>query len=330
MSAFTNARALAREAATDDEPFELFRGFGEVFIALGVGLLGAGLWGMSFLSSAGVLIFGLIGAATAWGLAEHLTRRRRMMLPSILLALGWVFSLEMIVVYLLTTYADNIEFAIVAIPVSAGLAALVFYARFLLPFSLAIIAGSALAAVLTIVNLLDPGSNLQFAEFGPAAFFDITQSTSIGVALLIFGIATFCVAMRYDLADPYRMGRKSTCAFWLHMIAAPAIVNTVLLTLYNLGSAFGVIALLAMVAVLSVVALVIDRRSFLVSALIYVGLLLFLAADALEGAAAPLAMLVLGVFVVTLGAGWTRARSWLMHVLPLGKFKFNLPPAASV
>ena len=71
----------------DDEPVELFRGFSEIFVTLGLSLL----WG-------GAL--GLIGLSVSWmfahfcclvlclGLARYFTLMRRMSLPSIALALG--------------------------------------------------------------------------------------------------------------------------------------------------------------------------------------------------------------------------------------------------
>ena len=77
-------------AQVGDEPFELFRGLNDVFVAVGVAALGLGLWllGLAF-GDAGP---GLLGMAGAWALAEYLTRIRRMTLPSLLLAIGFVAS----------------------------------------------------------------------------------------------------------------------------------------------------------------------------------------------------------------------------------------------
>ena len=39
--------------------------------------------------------------------------------------------------------------------------------------------------------------------------------------------------------DPHRLRRWSASGFWLHMLAAPALVNTIVLTLYNYGGTVG-------------------------------------------------------------------------------------------
>jgi hypothetical protein len=50
---------------------------------------------------------------------------------------------------------------------------------------------------------------------------------------------TFAAAMYFDLKDPQRVTRYSACGFWLHIAAAPALVNTVAVTLLNQGNLSG-------------------------------------------------------------------------------------------
>lgn len=75
--------------------------------------------------------------------------------------------------------------------------------------------------------------------------FDLGDSAGFGVATLGFGIAAFAAAMWFDTRDPYRLGRHSATGFWLHVLAAPALVNTVALTLLNIGGTAGIVALTA-------------------------------------------------------------------------------------
>ncbi len=58
------------------------------------------------------------------------------------------------------------------------------------------------------------------------------------------------------------------------MLAAPALVNTVALTLYNVGGGAGIASLSVALALIAVLALVIDRRSFLTAAIGYIAVLI--------------------------------------------------------
>jgi hypothetical protein len=75
-------------------------------------------------------------------------------------------------------------------------------------------------------------------------------------------------------AIPHRLGRHAATAFWLHMLAAPALVNTVALTLYNSGGGRRDRASGRALVVITLLALVIDRRSFLTAAIAYIALVI--------------------------------------------------------
>ena len=79
--------------------------------------------------------------------------------------------------------------------------------------------------------------------------------------------------------------------------------------------------MLGFLLVIGVVAVVIDRRSFLISG---AGFSVALAATLFEGGAA-VAILILGLALVLLGAGWERLRARLMTALPDFPGKSNLP-----
>ena len=71
----------------DDEPFEFFRGFSEIFVTLGLSLLWGGALGLIGLSVSWVFAH-FCGLILCLGLARYFTLMRRMSLPSIALALG--------------------------------------------------------------------------------------------------------------------------------------------------------------------------------------------------------------------------------------------------
>ena len=92
----SHARTGARhDLSAGDEPFELFKGFNEIFIVVGLVILALGWSGMIAATMGArigdvqgqALSFGAAGAIVVWILAEYFTRRRRMVAPSIALAI---------------------------------------------------------------------------------------------------------------------------------------------------------------------------------------------------------------------------------------------------
>ena len=337
--ALAQRRLGLRGAMTrDEEPFELFKGFNEIFVAVGLAIFFAGLAGLTVLGQyigGGVGGFtmpvGFVGAAAAWLFAEYLTLRRRMVLPSALLALAFAASCLLIVVgwWLPTDLAGAADVAegnwrngpLLALGAGAA-AALAFFIRFGLPFSLFVGAGFTLAGLLFYFG---PARHDSLLAFDPVAFFslDLGRSGSAAPVMLGFGLACFALAMWFDMKDPHRVSRYSACGFWLHVAAAVAIVNTVAISL----SASGGVMLPLALAGLALTAVIIDRRSFLTTALVYATPLAFAAADA--GASftrAAMTLIVVGLLVIGLGAGWARIRGALMRALPNFPGKTRLPP----
>jgi hypothetical protein len=142
---------------------------------------------------------------------------------------------------------------------------------------------------------------------------------------LVLGLLVFAVAMAFDMSDPHRVTRRSANGFWLHLVAAPALVNTVALSLLerdNGGTDAWLIAFLAMIAV---VAMIIDRRSFLIAG---VGYIVTLSTTIFGYDGAAMTVLILGITLLLLGAFWEKIRARLLRllggVLPLHR----LPPSA--
>ena len=337
LTALAQERAGRRAAMPrTDEPFELFRGFNEIFVSLGLILL---LVGLGFLAPDSPLIFfesartphatsvagwAVFMGALIWGLSEYFTRRRRMVAPSIVLVLYLAYTLGTrgaAALYGLTGL-DSIEALIAAFAIAA-LAATAFHLRFRLPFALFPAGVCTLAAALTAAGLVDEDGLERVGREGLGVLVDIGAGTVFPLVTLVFGLAVFALAMRHDLRDPHRVTRHAASAFWLHLLAAPAIVNTAAFTLYASSGATATAGLIVFLLAMTVVALVIDRRSFLLSGIGYVAALMLIGVGERNFA---LVLIFLGMLILGLGAGWVPLRAALMRALPEFPGKDRLPP----
>jgi hypothetical protein len=311
----------------DDEKFRFLGGFNDVFVTIGVALLYGALIVMA--GSIAPVLLTFAGAGAAWLLAEVFTRRMRLALPSIVLAVLFASSAGTTAfIFYMSGLAnlDDMDISPTA-PLGwgglilglAGLgAAFAHHRRFQVPIDWAIGAVSAIVAVVGVLGLL----------VGPRL---LVWSTEL---ILAAGVATFAVAMWLDMSDPERRTRRADAAFWLHLLAAPMLVHPLIGNLA--GSVWSLtversLLILAIFAVIAVVALVIDRRALLVSGLIYTGsamTVLFQQAG-FGSATATLAVTLLGLaaVVLSLSAGWRSLRRLLLPRLPLGSLARRLPPA---
>jgi len=306
-----------------DEPFELFKGFNEIFIVVGLTILFMGYFGitgMTLLGTTQGYILGMVYAVFGMGavglLARYFTLTRRMVAPSIALAVmfgllggqfGFAFAamLDMNTPAALTTAA-----AIVAVLLS------VYYLLFRVPFTVALIALSVFATCFGTVVM---GGR---APRSIEEFFVLSADGPFALLTIVLGLIGLIIAMGFDMSDPHRVTRRAASGFWLHVIAAPAIVNTVALTLFDTGSIASQVLLAAFIALMAVFAVVIDRRSFLVSG---VGYVVALAITVAEGQAFFI-ILLLGAGLVLLGAQWEALRRTVMRALPGFPGKDRLPP----
>jgi hypothetical protein len=298
--------AERRLHALSDERFVFMRNFNEFFIALGVVLLGIGLWAAAETIPLLGVAFPVIFIAVMWGLAEYLTRRLKLTLPSIVLAVFIVPGLAYYVHGIIAIRNDatwlTFPQALLLPGLAAIIAALLFYLRFRLPFALLLLAGSCVATFLAAA-----------AHF----FGDPSQSVSYGL-FLIAGLATLAAAQWYDMSDRERLTRRSDCGFWLTLIAAPLIVHPIA-GMISLGEETqSNVLTIAAVVLFALVALIIDRRAFLVSSLVYLGGALVYAFTQLGGEqnAIWITLLLMGTSVILLGVGWHRARRAVMQLIP--------------
>lgn len=323
-----DARLNARDSASaSEEPFELFRGFNEVFIVVGLGILGMGwlgVWALIAGTSNGFgTIWAMAGVATALVivlLSEYFVRRRRMVAPAIALSIGWALNALWFWALRFDSFSllGGIDIDIVALPLGLTvLTVAAFWWRYRVPFAMALMAAAAFGVVLSVLGAAS-GQSASLADI-----FLLSAEGPFAWGTLLFGIALFALAMRFDMSDPHRMTLRSANGFWLHVIAAPAIVNTVALTLLQSESALSQPALVVMLIGVAVVAVIIDRRSFLISAVGYTVAVISAISD---GSNAAVAILVLGGGLVGLGAGWQTVRAGLMGGVPMS-LRDRLPPS---
>ncbi len=300
-----------------DEPFSLFRGFRDVFLALGIIVLALGLGGIATetlgLQFDGVLDWGDVGlaavlAAIAWAVGEWVTGRLRMPLASLVTASAFSLAFAATVVLFLSliglvnTSEESAQYPALML---LGLGAVLFYARFRLPFTMALMAGSIAFLVYRLVEDMI-GSNVD---------------ASFRLYAGLIGLATFLSALFYELKDPKRATRLSENAFWLHLIAAPLLVFALTgnSDATDVTSGRDALWIFAVVAVLGLVALMIDRRAFIVSALLYLG---GAVAYAINQSGMPsnvqfaATALVLGLFIVGLALGWHPLRQAFLRLWP--------------
>ncbi len=320
-----------REARAEiDEPFELFKGFNEIFIVVGLCVLYAGwaaLTGIGTLNSwgdasesghlnAALLAFGLIQIIGIAFMTQYFTIKRRMIAPSILLSILTGIGAVQVGMSIggLIGISETPRVALAS--VVTALVLLIYWYRFRIPFSLMI---TGLAIFVFAISLaVQGGSDI----VSPADLFLLSTNWTLSLITIALGIGVFIVAMRFDMSDPHRVTRRAANGFWLHVLAAPAIVNSIALTLFDSGSFVAQLLLIAFLVAIAAVAIVIDRRSFLISGIGYMIALVF---TVLDGGAA-FVILLIGLGLVLLGANWEKLRCWMLYALPDFKGKDRLPP----
>lgn len=332
--AFRNFIAAGRKMpVVDEESFRLLTGFNDIFVGIATAILlvAVGWIGNTLPPHVGIdgpsPFAGLFVAGTAWGLAEFFTRQRRMALPSILLLLAFVGGVFATVVIAAVAsvgeeYFDhNVQaFALMiagAAAVATG-AAVLHWRRFHVPITIA--AGTA--AVVGLALALIASTIAGDPDRMTPAQQQMTENVLLAAALVL-GIGTFLFAMWWDGSDQKRETRRSDVAFWLHLLAAPLIVHPIFSLLgltEGAVSTMGAVTVVLLYVALGLVALAIDRRALLVSALAYVLYALnslFETYGAVELSVAFTA-LVIGSALLLLSAFWTSARRAVVKPLPPG------------
>ncbi len=344
-------RLLSVEQA--EEPVRFARNMQDVFLAIGIAVLGLGmlLWLFANLPSAmvigqqglwGSVVLAAFSAGVMWVIAEAFAGRRKLFFPAIAACIG-VTSFVYLAVAIAygavwnmapgagysEVFTDTVFWGLFWPAVAAAAASSAFYWRFRLPFSLALI-GAALVIVLFVVAL----------RLMPEPSVAVLASITFGA-----GAALFAAAVWFDARDPQRQTRFSDNGFWLHFASAPLLLNGALglvvpavvgsqnlYDIFALTPASAAVTLLV-VGVLGVLSLLINRRALIISALITTGVaigVLLNAAGLGDATVAAGALVVLGGGVLILGSGWHAGRRLLLaRVNPESAWARIFPPEAA-
>ena len=312
--------------ATDEETFRLLNSFNDIFVTIAAVLLLVAMGGIGKAVAPGA--GGLLVAAAAWGMAEYFTKLRRMALPSIVLLLAFVGGLVAAPIEVIDHAArDGLDDRVAAVILSGAFllgaaGAWLHWRCFHVPITVAAgaatVAGTAIALIVAATGMT-----------GEAA-----QDLVLGLVFAA-GLAIFAYAMRWDMSDRARETRRSDVAFWLHLLAAPMIAHPLFqwlgISSGDTIGASGAALVLAIYVLFGIVALAVDRRALLVSALAYVlfALTRLLQEFGMVELNIALTALVIGSALLTLSAFWTRIRSGLVRQLP-GEWQARLPVAGAM
>jgi len=323
--ALRNSVRVSREApAGDEEHFRLINSFNDIFVTIAAIMVLVAMAGIGQAFTPNIdgppPFAGLLIAGAAWGMAEFFTLKRRMALPSIVLLLafvGGVFAtlLGFIVMsFSGDSFGNGNEVLGGLLVAGSGLltagAAWLHWRRFMVPITVA--AGAAALAVTAVALIM--------TAIGPSNL-DNPENVLIPIVFVV-GLAIFAFAMRWDTSDRERQTRRSDVAFWLHLLAAPMLAHPIfhwigVTTGENIGVGAAIAVLVVYVA-MGLIALAIDRRALLVSALAYVLATLTWLFDRFGAVELNVALtaLVIGSALLMLSAFWSPIRNLIVAKLP--------------
>ena len=319
-----HASGMRSAPVADEEHFRLITGFNDIFVTIAAALLLFAAASIGEAIAPGVA--GALVAAAAWGMAEFFTRQRRMALPSIVLLLAFVGGIAAIPINILAEtephMSDRTEALIGAgVGLLAAGAAWLHWRRFMVPITVAAgAAGIAATLIALVVAAVLPmvGQNDAEKVLIPLVF--------------VAGLGIFAVAMRWDMSDRARATRRSDVAFWLHLLAAPMIAHPLFhwlgVTDGGTVSPAAAIGVLAIYILMGIVALAIDRRALLVSALAYVlaAMTWLFREFGMVELNVAITGLVIGSALLCLSAFWSPIRRAVVGQLP-GELRDRLPVA---
>jgi len=309
----------------DEERFGLVGGLADVMTAVGLLLL---LGGVAFAFAFVPVVSILIVLSASWAFAEHFTRQRRMTLTSFVLfaafalaALAGLLSVAMMFPGdrsgYWTAWAAISPLGGLIIAFGTAMVCGLYWLRFKLPFAYMTAAVAAVNVGVHVVHLVAPNASAGVVSF----------------MLLLVGLWLFAVAMWWDMSDVRRETRRADIAFWMHWAAGYQIAGASFRLLLGVSGgptgwerldAFATmpadggaaIAVICLFAFFCFVALVIDRRSLLMSSLIYVVPATATLMGAFQSTTMTMTAMLTGGFLVVLAAYWRQMRGRLLAQMP--------------
>ncbi|MEC9343556.1 MAG: hypothetical protein VYD64_06890 [Pseudomonadota bacterium] len=311
--------------AEESEAPRFVRGFHDILITIGVIAALAGLGG---LGSVWLMLPAIIV------LAEILVKRQRLALPAFALTIAYSSSVLTLALMLLEGWHEQSGplLAGTLLVLAQPLFLLPYYWRYRVPVALALtIMGGFALALMLIVSLLAA----MLGTDNPL----VTHPLIVKLLALAAAAGLFVLAMAFDMRDRHRVTRRSDVAFWLHLGVAPALMWSVFaLTMGDAGESIWwagdpgareALTAVVVIAAMMLVGIVIDRRAFVTSGLISLGVALAVLARQTEieyGQLTAIAVLSVGLIVLVLGTGWLVLRRRLLTLLP-ERLRDTLPPS---
>ncbi|WP_306117207.1 MULTISPECIES: hypothetical protein [unclassified Roseitalea] len=341
--------------ASIDENMRLIGGGNDVFVTIGIVMLGAGLFAAAstVLGVGQASVFALM-AVFAWAVAEFVTRQHRMRLSSTVLGLGFVAASGELTWLLVSSQFDlavpDNPLQLAAMRPQLGMAGTVFlggialsavlyFWRFRVPIMAGVIAlGLTALAFFYVALFLYDG--VTEGRLTMPALEELPELLRSALYMpLVSGLIIFAVGVMFDLRDRERVTIWSDCAFWLHVISAPLLVHPLFIMATGQDVVFGeiepgtsaMILLAVLITGFVYVALAIDRRSLLIPTLAYfgsLGIYYLINSTANQTGIPPFALilLVVGALIIVFGAGWQRIRNLIVRpTLPTSVLD-RLPP----
>ena len=246
-----------KATSVDEENIRLIGGFNDIFIVIACALLlFSSLWAVKTVDPRlGLATF----AALSWALAEFFVLKRKMAFPAIMLLLAFIGGIYNLA---LTVFSGFGEQAMIAATGASAIAAYCHWRRFNVPITIA--AGTAAVIGFIISTFV--------SAFATPDMLNVLTDWAL-VVILICGLLTFAFAMYWDASDRARVTNRTDTAFWLHLLSAPLIIHPVFLMVGILNgdeSISSIAIIIVLYLLMSLVSLIIDRRAFMVSSLVYV------------------------------------------------------------
>ncbi|SOC84998.1 hypothetical protein SAMN05421890_3489 [Ensifer adhaerens] len=316
LAAFVEARAARTASGAADVPNQeedseiprFIRGYHDILITIGIVVVLIGLGGLA-------TIYAAVAAIVV--LAEIFVYRQRLALPSFALTIAFAICAGWMIVNLDRDYVSGEMSALSASsPHLAALAAAecvalaLFYWRYRVPVAFAAL---TIAAVVTVTGLALSGLNGggDFSLYG-------------NTLLLISGLVLVVIAIRFDMLDPKRIYARSDIAFWLYLVAVPAILKGIFGSVRP-QTTDGAALVIAVVALMMLLGLLLDRRAFVTAGLVYLGYAFAALIGRNTGLLGGIAtsntvlwiLVAIGLIVLTVGFGWRFFRQHLLSGLPM-------------
>ncbi|RUO75378.1 hypothetical protein [Idiomarina seosinensis] len=294
----------------DEEHVRFVSGFNDIFVVIAAVVTLVASWTLGNLIGFG--LGGLLVAASSWIMSEYFSRKRQMALPSIVLLLTCLGGVYFSAFFGFKLITGETELAAMLATAVTTLISVAHWLRFRVPIAFA-----------TSLGLL------MVTAFVPLEWW--IESTVVWQSVIFLaGVLVFAIALYWDRKDTLRQTRSSDIAFWLHLVAAPMLVNPLFAGItkgdFDIGIAQALITV-AVYALLSVTSLIIDRRALMVSALAYVFYVFasLLTNVGLVDLATTITGLVIGIGLLLVSSQWHGIRAILLNQLP-PRLQAYVPP----